>query len=461
MKAMTMSFTRYVLPAALAMTIQMALPSYAAAAPVLLISIDGMRADDITKADEHGLKIPTLRALAANGVHAEAVRGVLPTVTYPSHTTMITGVFPAKHGIVSNVTFDPEGKNMSGWMWYAQDIKVPTLWDTVKAKGGTVANIGWPVAVGKREIDYNIPEYWRAKTPEDEKLLRLVSTPDMPAEIERLTGVPFAKVALDPGETHEGMDDARMVWVSAMIARYKPQFFTVHLVGLDGARHKFGPYSPEAKATLEGIDRGLAPMIAKARAAEPDLVVAIVSDHGFLPIAQGLNLTTALVNDGLVKLDADGKVTDWSAFPWVMGGSAAIVLKDPTDKAVEAHVRQVLAKLSADPVNGIDKVLERPDIARLGGSPDASFWVSMKSGFSVVGGTNKALVQDVPGRGTHGYSPENDEMLSAFIISGPGIAHKQLGLIDMRDIAPTIGSVLNAQLPHYDGKVIPVTMDAK
>jgi predicted AlkP superfamily pyrophosphatase or phosphodiesterase len=453
-----MPSARYALLAALGLMIQ---PLQAVAAPVLLISIDGLRADDITKAEEHGLDIPTLRALAASGVQAQAVRGVLPTITYPSHTTMITGVYPAKHGIVSNVAFDPEGKNMGGWMWYAQDIKVPTLWDTVKAHGGKVASIGWPVSVGKREIDYNIPEYWRTKTPEDEKLLRVVSTPDLPEEIERLTGVPFAKVALDANDLHEGMDDARMVWSAAIIGRYKPQLTPLHLVSLDGARHKFGPYSPEAKAALEAIDRGLAPMIEKARAAEPDLVVAIVSDHGFSQIAKGLNLVAPLAAEGLVTFGANDKVVSWSAFPSIMGGSAAIILKDATDKVVQDRVKQILAKLAADPANGIDQVLERADIARLGGTADASFWVSMKSGFSIVGGADKALVRDIPGRGTHGYSPENDEMLSVFTIAGPGIARKQLGTIDMRDIGPTIGQVLEAQLPHYDGKVISVKAGGK
>ena len=453
-----MPFMRSALLAALALAAVHS--SEAVAAPVLMISIDGLRADDITKAQEHGLAIPTLRALAASGARAEGVRGVLPTITYPSHTTMITGVHPAKHGIAGNTTFDPEGRNMGGWMWYAQDIKVPTLWDTVKAKGGIVASLGWPVSVGKAEIDYNIPEFWRARIPEDEKLLRAVSTPGMPDEMARSTGVSFAAVALDPGETHEPMDDSRMTWVPAMIARYKPQFMTVHLITLDGTRHKYGPYSPQAKAVLENIDRGLKTMIEKARAAQPDLVVAIVSDHGFSPISKGLNLVAALASEGLVRFDENGKVASWGAYPWLMGGSAAIILKDPADQATAGRVKALLDKLAANPANGIDKVLGPADIARLGGTADAAFWVSMKSGYSVAGGSGPALLRDVSG-GTHGYSPESDEMLSVFFLTGPGIARTDLHQIDMRDIAPTIGDVLGAPLPNPDGKVLPVKAGAR
>jgi predicted AlkP superfamily pyrophosphatase or phosphodiesterase len=70
----------------------------------------------------------------ADGAHASGVVGVLPTLTFPSHTTLITGVDPARHGVFNNVTFDPTAINQDGWYWYASDIKVPTLWDAAKAR---------------------------------------------------------------------------------------------------------------------------------------------------------------------------------------------------------------------------------------------------------------------------------------------------------------------------------------
>src|SRR5438046_190912 len=94
---------------------------------LVVISIDGMHPDNVLQADKYGLKIPNLRRYLRDGAHATSVRGVMPTVTYPSHTTMLTGVWPDKHGIHSNLTFDPLQKNMSGWYWYSEDIRVPTL----------------------------------------------------------------------------------------------------------------------------------------------------------------------------------------------------------------------------------------------------------------------------------------------------------------------------------------------
>src|SRR5580658_8011376 len=142
---------------------------------LIMISVDGMRPDYITEADAHGAKVPTLRRFLKEGTYADGVVGVVPTVTYPSHTTLVTGVWPAKHGIFANTTFDPLQQNNQGWYWYTEDIRVPTLWDAAAAAGRTTASLQWPVTVGAH-ITWNIPEFWRAGTPDDAKLLRAVST---------------------------------------------------------------------------------------------------------------------------------------------------------------------------------------------------------------------------------------------------------------------------------------------
>ena len=92
------------------------------ATPLLvLISVDGLRPDYIAAADQHGGKVPTLKRFLKEGAYAEGVTRVVSTVTYPSHTTLMTGVWPAKHGIWANTTFDPLQKNYQGWYRYAED----------------------------------------------------------------------------------------------------------------------------------------------------------------------------------------------------------------------------------------------------------------------------------------------------------------------------------------------------
>src|SRR5438874_11348538 len=119
------------LAAALLVVLSVLVAAAAAQAPapiVLMISVDGLRPDYVTAADKHGLKIPALRRFVAEGAFAEGVEGVIPTVTYPSHTTLITRGWPAKHGILSNPIFDPLPTGQSAWYWYAEDIGAPPLW---------------------------------------------------------------------------------------------------------------------------------------------------------------------------------------------------------------------------------------------------------------------------------------------------------------------------------------------
>lgn len=430
---------------ALLLAVLLVLTGGAQAAPVLMISVDGLRPADVLDT-ARGFEAPVLRGLVASGSYASGVRNALPTVTYPNHTTLITGVWPEKHGIPGNQTFDPLQQNMGGWYWYAQDIKVPTLWDAVHGAGGKVASLSWPVSVGAATIDYNEPEYWRALTPDDIKLVAALSTPGLEAELEKASGVPLAGSAGDSVQSDLG----KLRHAGAVIDLHKPMLTTVHLRGLDHIEHQFGPGAPEAKAALKTLDQGIGELIAQARKAQPDLVVAVVSDHGFAPVNHDVDLIAPFVQAGLITLK-DGKVVDWQAEPWG-GASVAVVLKNPNDAAVKAKVGALLQQLAQKPELGIVGIADAQDVARMGGTPMASFWIDLKPGYEMSQNPAAPAVGPSLGKGTHGYVPTHPEMRASFFLSGPGIAHKALGAIDMRDIAPTLAKVMDVPLPSADGK---------
>lgn len=425
---------------------------------LLLISLDGLRPDYVLKADEHGLKIPNLRRICRTGAHSTGVRGVLPTVTYASHTTIITGVWPAKHHIYSNMPFDPLGANMDGWYWYSEDIASPTIWDAACAAGIPVGSVGWPVSVGARSVQYLIPELWRTwKTEDDFKLLRAVSTPGLMTEIERKAG-PYV---IDSDVTTAG-DLARTRYTIEILREKRTRLTTVHLVALDHIQHQTGPFSPQANAELEQLDARVGELEAAARETFPNTVICIVSDHGFARTDHSLNIMAAFVDEGLVTMAAGGTgsktrhVVDWKAFPKVDAGSAAIILKDPNDEATRTKVEQLLARLAKDPANGIAQVLGPKEIAAYGGRSDAAFWVDMQTNFSVINAEG-ALVRTKKVGGTHGYVPSHPELLATFLIAGPGVkSGLDLGQIDMRSIAPTIVEYLGAKLPSADLRALPV-----
>jgi len=433
---------------ALTLAVLLAVAAPASASPVLMVSIDGLRPLDVIDAKARGISVPVLTGLMKDGAYATGVRNMLPTVTYPNHTTLITGVAPALHGISNNVVFDPFQKNMEGWYWYSSDIKVPTLWDAVHANHQVTASVSWPVSVGNPSIDYNIPEYWRATTADDVKLLRALATPGLIPQLEADSGVRFAATFAET----PAADDARAKITAALIAREHPQFTTLHILSLDGIEHEAGPGSPEAKATLESIDKSVGDLVAAARKAEPDIVIVIVSDHGFQAIEHDVNLAIPFLAAGLATVDPKThKVTDWQAEPWSAGGSVAVVLKDPNDEAVKAKVRALLAKLAADPANGIAKVIEKPEIEKRGGAAEASFWIDLQLGYEMGRAFVGPLVTAGSIKGTHGYFPDHKEMRATFIIDGTK-KHGDLGDIDMRDIAPTVAKVLGVGLPSATGR---------
>lgn len=427
----------------------------ASAGPVLLISIDGLRPGDVLDADKRGLKIPNLRAFVRDGAHAEGVVGVLPTVTYPSHATLLTGVSPAKHGIVSNTTFDPTSINQGGWYWYAEDIKVPTLWDAARAKGLTVGNVHWPVSVGAKSITWNLPQLWRTGHPDDEKLNRALATPGLLAPMEAKLGVPYAR-GID--EDIEG-DENRGRFAVELLTSKKPDFTTVYLTAYDHYQHKYGLGAPEAHAVIERIDAIVGRLMTAARTARPDTTVAIVSDHGFDATTTEANLYRPFIDGGLIILDKDGKIARWNAVPWNSGGSIAVVLARPNDAALMTKVRALLNGLMAQPDGFVARVIEPGEIARIGGNPQAQFYVDLKPGFLSGGfeGFQTALTRPAKYKGMHGYFPAAATMRSTFLIMGPNIQRgRNLGEIDMRAIAPTLAGILGVGLPRAEVQGIAV-----
>jgi len=410
--------------------------------PVVLISIDGLRPDYVLEADRHGLKIPTLRKLLQDSTYATGVRGVAPTLTYPSHTTLLTGAAPARHGIHSNKTFDPLNLNMKGWYWYAEDIRVPTLWEVVKSS----ANVHWPVSVGAR-ITWNVPQYWRSGLADDRKLLRTLATPGLLAELENEVGLPYADGI---NELLSG-DENRARFAAHLIRTRRPEFATVYFAAFDHEQHGSGPFSPQSLATLEKLDSILGGLLEQLPA---EYTVCLVSDHGFTGSERALNLGVALRQAGLIECGELDRVKSWRAMAWDGGGCAAVIVKD---EAARLQVRALLQELARDPANGIERVLEPEELKAVGAFPEAAFVVTLRSNYYADTKLSGPVVAPAEDKGMHGHWPDLEAMNSSFFLRGPGIAAgRSLGVIDMRAIAPTLARLLGVTLSGAELEALPV-----
>jgi predicted AlkP superfamily pyrophosphatase or phosphodiesterase len=415
-------------------------------APLLLISIDGLHPDYVIHADRHGLEIPTLRRLMSTGSHASGVVGVVPTVTYPSHTTMVTGVAPAKHGIYSNTTFDPTGANRDGWYWYAEDIKAPTLWAAASQAKLRTASINWPVTVADRNIQFLFPEYWRTSTADDAKLLRALAKPQGIIERYEAQLGTFVDGNTDTLES----DRVRTRFAVKLIREEKPDFIAVHLIALDGIEHRDGPFVASSFATLEALDGMIEELQRTALAANPATVTAIVSDHGFQATHTAVNLRVPFVDHGLIKLKparshVSPAIDSWDAQVWPGGAVAAVVLKNRDDPAVRERVQELLAQLRREQRDAIARIEPREALSKLGGFPEADWLIEFAPGFYFGGDLRGPLLTPGGSKGTHGYMPERPQMHASLFIAGERIKRGGLGVVGMRQLAPTFARILGVR----------------
>src|ERR1700722_20201149 len=363
---------------------------------VVMISIDGLKASAYATAGPS--KIPTLRRLARDGAYAEGVIGVLPTVTYPSHTTLITGVLPAVHGIYNNRILDPEETSSATWYWYARDIKVPTLPGVVKARGLTTAAVSWPVTVDA-DIDYLVPEFAGVtRHPKWLELIRALSHPRHLLDTYEAQGTPLSWPMTDGDRT------ALAAWI---FKTYRPSLTLLHIFETDDAEHEHGPDSPEALDAIEPADARVAQMVDAV--AETGLQnqtdIVVVSDHGFLPLERQLQLNYLFKREGLLTTDNNGRVRDWQAYYYGAGGSGFVMLKNPEDRALRDRVEALLRQTAADPANGILRVWTRDELSEMGAEPRAAFGVDMKNGFYSGAGTD-VLGKKAGTKGGHGLAPQ-------------------------------------------------------
>lgn len=409
---------------------------------LIIVSIDGLMPSTVRDADKLGLKIPNLREFRDKGAFAEGLRGVMPTVTYPSHTTMVTGREPADHGIIGNEIFDPEQRLNRAWYWYAEQIRTPALWDVAKAAGLTTAAVSWPVTTGAR-IDYNFPEHRIVKTQEDLMLLRALSTPGLFAEFEKATG-PFGVDEEDKGRT-------RMA--SYLIRTKRPNLLLVHIFDLDHEQHSYGPGSPESLKALEGDDACLGALrkaVADAGLADSTRWI-ILSDHGFLPVDKMFHPHAFLASLGFAA--ADGKPETWRVAAHSNGGSVAFVSKDPKDTEAQAFVRDALETLQKDDKWGIGRIHTRADLDKMKAFPDAFLAVSLGDGFTNGGNRSGAWVTSSGRtRGMHGYAPGPKALETTFIAFGPGIPAQKLPAGELKDAAKTAAALLGLTIPGAEGR---------
>jgi predicted AlkP superfamily pyrophosphatase or phosphodiesterase len=423
------------------------------AKPVLLVSVDGLLPESYLEPDRLGLAVPNLRALVREGAWATGAVSVTPSITFPAHTTMITGVSPVRHGVLSNEVFDPDGKLGGGWYWHASDVKVPTLFDQLRAAGLRSAAVTWPATAGG-PIDLNLPDmYPVANLKEAKNLMSLARVGGAAAALDEV---------LPSVESLVRLRDETRLKVALRFLRERPDLLAVHFLELDDAQHTWGPRSPEAKATLERLDGYLGALLdeLRAQARLEETAVVLVSDHGFVPIEREVRVGTLLRTLGLLTLDAQGRLTAWRAFFWPQGGSAAIYLHPQATAEDRRKLDDAIRLLQSNPAWGIGKVFRGAEVPSLGGLPGAYAVLDALPGFCFGRSMDGPEMVVAKIGGIHGHHPGRADARASLVISGPGIRkNASIGLVRLLDVAPTLARILGVDLGKVEGRVLTQAFD--
>lgn len=406
-------------------------------AKVILISLDGVPAYLL---DDPKQPIPALRKLIANGV-AAPMTAINPTVTWPNHTTMVTGVRADEHGLLVNGSIVRTGK----WPPVKVDPKidketmvhVPTIYDAAHKAGLTTAQVDWVAINNAPSIDWAFREWASADGPLEKEMIAagVVSAAEM-----------------------DGFEKANIlfrdqIWTRAggyLIRKHQPDLLLLHLLSGDSLHHQYGPSTLASKAAVAFLDSCVEKLVDAVREAglTDRTTFLIVADHGFKSYTKQVRPAVALSTAGLGD----------KVFVLPEGGSAFVYL-DPTQPDLLPKARAAL-----DGVEGIDRIYGVDDFASLGlPRPDrdpqfGQLLLTAKTGYSFTGATGGPVTAATPQvAGSHGYLASDPEMNPIFIASGNGVrAGVKLSAVSNLDIAPTIAQLLGMQLPTAKGK--PLTL---
>jgi len=411
---------------------------------VILISLDGFPAVAL---DNPRTPVPTLHRLVREGARAAAVIPINPVVTWPNHTTYVTGVTPAKHQVLFNglLTRDATGvPKIEPWRPKSEMVKAATVYDAAHAAGLTTAQVDWVAIYEPGTITWAFPE-----------------RPSPDGAIEREMVAAGLVTTDDVGTFNKGTASAwrDQVWTDAAIhilENHKPNLLLFHLLALDGTHHTYGTGTSASTTAMAFLDAQVARLLAglERSGLKDRTTVVVLADHGFRVARRTVNPNVALRAAGLITGEGEGRVADAWTMPW--GGAAGVYIRDRSQRA--ALVPRIERAVSS--LEGVDRVVSGAELTALG-LPDPAtsdqapdLVIAVRDGYDVGRADSGPVVIDTDAThlGHHGALNTDPSMRALFLAWGRGVTPGvRLGDVRAIDVAPTIAEWLGVSLPTADG----------
>ncbi len=411
---------------------------------LIIISIDALGAMDI---ELHKDKLPTLSQLINEGSHVEKVKGIYPTLTYPSHVTLMTGEYPNKHGVVNN-TKTQATRLSPDWYWYDKEIKVPTLYSTAKDEGLKTAAFLWPVTASS-SIDYNIAEIFPNRIWTNQVMISLkASSPLFLLKMNQKYG------HLRKGIMQPYLDDFITACAVDTIEHYQPDLTLIHLVDMDSMRHAYGVQSEEAIEALKRQDARLAKIIqaTKDNGTFESTNFVVLGDHYQIDVDTMIKLNTLFVKKGWAEAKPNGGIkNNWQVYAKSCDGSTYIYCK----KNSSVDPKDIYNEINN--LEGIEAIYTSEESDKMGADPNATFMVEAKAGYYFTDEITGPLFEKVtkedigqPNRyfGIHGSHPDKPQYETTVCFFGPDIKKGlKIPTAHLVDEAPTFAKLLG--LKHF------------
>ena len=399
---------------------------------MVLISLDAVFRDDLSRLEPGGF----FQTLFARSAVCDQVKTVFPALTYPAHTTLVTGCDPVDHGIGQNQPFQPDQEPaMRAWYWDEAAIRRETLFDAVKQAGGRCASVLWPVTGKNRSIRWNFPEV--LALPGENQVLKMFAygTPGWILSTELRLG----RWRVSTKEPH--LSDYGCLLACDAIRHKRPDLTALHMVDVDDMRHHHGVASPEALDGLKRLEQRVQRIYETVQATPgmEDALFVLVSDHGQADVDKPVCITEALEQAGF-----GGAIRVQS------NGMTAYLYEGCDDNRRMASAISYLENNGSS--WGIREVYDARRLRDMGcfEGDGGRICAAVEAADGVV--FSDALPEAKREKATHGFGPGHPAENCLLLIHGHGIPEGiTLPPMPMRDVAPTLAELMGVSLPSATG----------
>ena len=407
---------------------------------VIVISLDGFPAYALNNSN---LPFPVLRRLMSEGASAEGMKPINPTVTWPNHTAIISGVDAATHHVIYNgMPVRPgvgKALRIEPWVPKTELVETRTVYDAAHDAGLTTAEVDWVAIYKPPTVDWSFPE-----------------EPSSDGTVERemlAAGAVAGEELQNWKKTNNTMHDD--VWMRAavhIIEKHKPNLLLCHLLLTDSVQHSYGAASLAANTALILADRQVQRILdAVDRAGiREQTTIFVVSDHGFKTYHHLIHPNALLRQKGLLRsqTDCDG---------WVIaeGGTAMVyVTREEKRQAVLAAFQSAIPGVTQTIMPeeyakwGFPKVMPNGRMSDmvLAASPDYAFDAAFN-------GEVNSDVAAGASPGAHGYLNTDPDLNAILVAWGAGIRRGVRTPVKPNvDVAATIALLLKVDFSGIQGR---------